>query len=229
MIRKLLLILLLISIITAPLAASQEEWLWFFKASDPDGASGAPGGYIGTTNNDIDGYQSTRDKYLDLSLLSSSASYGVYHVNGSDWSGPTGYYRQDMRAPLNESNKEKSWHPLYVWAGPNYQGNEIKLSWSPGMSGNYLPVDSVSYILTLLDNKGIPGAPANGTFWILSPQISGSIHLPVLRTSNPNIDGYVFQFKASLIPEPGSFATIIVGMFGIAGNWLRRRKIAKTW
>lgn len=85
MIKKLILILILIFIIIVPGQASQDEWLWFFKASDSDGNNGAPGGYIGTTSSDIDGYQSTKDKYLDLSLLSGLAAYGVYHANSSFW------------------------------------------------------------------------------------------------------------------------------------------------
>ncbi|MDI6828622.1 MAG: PEP-CTERM sorting domain-containing protein [Armatimonadota bacterium] len=221
MIKKLILILILIFIIIVPGQASQDEWLWFFKASDSDGNNGAPGGYIGTTSSDIDGYQSTKDKYLDLSLLSGLAAYGVYHANSSDWTGPTGYYRQDIRAPLNQNSPMKNWQPLYIWAGPSYSNNVIKLSWTPGMGGNYLPDATVSYKLTLVDNKGVNGAPPNGMFWILNPQSAGSILLPAIKTTNPNIDAYVFDFQAALVPEPASIFAILIGTLGIAKKRLK--------
>lgn len=220
-IRKELLILLVTIIVLTPAAASGTEWVWFFKSSDANDNYGAPGGYIGTTNSDVDGYQSTRDKYLDLAMISGMAAYGVRHVNGEDsWTGPTGYYRQDLRAPLSSS---KTWRKFYVWAMSGFSASQIKLAWTPGMNGSYMPSPTITYTLKMVSNAGVPGAPSVGTTWTLNPSSGGYILLPTVIAPEGS-GGYELEFSASL-PEPGSLAALIPGLCGISlHRMLRRRK-----
>ena len=71
--------------------------------------------------------------------------------------------------------------------------------------------------------SGVSDGPTLETIWDLSAQPDGScITLPVIRTTN-GLDGYVFDFTATVIPEPSSLLALLAGVAGIGGVAWRRK------
>jgi hypothetical protein len=157
---------------------------------------------MGAWSDATDGYDESYDFRLPDGFAWGYA--GVYHedhVNG--WNGPTGFYKNDMRAPL-APNETKTWDSIYVWSDPNFADPEMALA----MVGNVTapPPGGWTYRLTLLAvPKGITGAPAVGTTWAVSPEDELLVMLPTYTTTN-GLTAYRFAFSVTASPEPAALA-----------------------
>jgi hypothetical protein len=202
--------------------AALDDWGWGF-ANASNLQTGGTTAFVGVTPTACDGYDSS-DRLSgvvpDLWLY-----VRAYHVNGEDgWDGNTGYYSKDYRAPMPlTAGLSKTWL-VYVWGNTTlpeeatYNGY-MRLGWL--RSAN--PPNQLHFTITLTAKpSGITGGPATGTVWDLSAQPDGGVQLPVFRTDN-GLEGYVFEFTATVIPEPSSLLALTAGI-GALGLMLRPRK-----
>jgi len=147
------------------------------------------------------------------------ATYHSSTTAGGTWTGPPGFYGIDYRAPIPLiPGQSKTW-TMYVWAVPLWPWN-IRFAWS-----HYFTFPDEFYFTLTLKSKpaGIIGGPIAGTVWDLSAQPNAGIQLPIFRTAN-GLEGYVFDFTATVIPEPSSLAALLAGLGGLGAlGWRRRR------
>ena len=199
--------------------ADPDNWRWAFYASSSYQNSSTLGAG-GVSSAATDGYDSA-DDWL---ITSGSRMYvGTHHVNGVyGWTGETGFYSSDIRAPLQmQPGTSKLW-TLYVWADPSVPADAsyTRLYWD-----NYYALsDQLSFSIRVKANPaGVTGGPAVGTQWDLSAQPHGVLTLPVFRTSN-GLEGYAFDFTATVIPEPPSLLALSAFLAPLAGLAVRRRR-----
>ena len=128
--------------------------------------------------------------------------YHEQYVSG--WTGPTGFYKSDMRAPM-APDESKTWDSIYLWGDPHYAAPQMSLALQP--SGFAHPPPERTYTLTLLAvPKDVTGAPAIGTTWMLPLNEQFTVTLPTYTTTN-GLTGYQFAFSASAVtPEPAALA-----------------------
>jgi len=200
--------------------ADATKWAWACVAHlnnthqlDPPGC----GGGCGVNPAASDGY----DSLDQMTTTGGSAYFGTYHVNGEDnWQGLTGYYREDIRAPLSlEPGQSLSWR-IYVWADPSAvpAATSIRFGSGPGSSPPQLDV----WLTMVSKPSGVSGGPAVGTRWHLSETLGAGTDLPIYRTTEGS-SGYVFDLTATVIPEPSTLAALLAGLGGF-GAVIRRRR-----
>ena len=150
----------------------------------------------------------------------------VYHgpdVDSAAWTGASGFYQDDFRAPITLiPGQSKTW-TMYVWATTSLPADAtgIRFNWWSDRPAPH----QLSRRLTLKSKPvGITQGPDVGTTWDLASQPIGEALLPVFRTAN-GLDGYVFEFTATVIPEPSSLLALLAGVAGF-GMMLRRRRRA---
>jgi hypothetical protein len=126
----------------------------------------------------------------------------------------------DFRGELGAS-EAKIWSPLHVWATPYFIFDTMYFS----MEGDLLyppPIDRRYYLELLAVPEDAKDPPPVGTLWEVPRQGVFTIALPVFRTDN-GLLGYQFSFTVSpVVPEPASLGWFSLG---IAGLWLRSRRI----
>jgi len=93
----------------------------------------------------------------------------------------------------------------------------------------------LAFKLKMVNNRGVEGAPVNGTEWVVpiptahsSTNPFFSLNLPVLKISALSdsamkAEGYQFEFQ-QIVPEPGSLLVLGMGIAGLAGFMTRRRR-----
>ena len=114
----------------------------------------------------------------------------------------TGFYRNDLRAPL-ERNESKTWEPICVWARTTFVPDTMSVTFQAS-TDYYAPPTNREYFLELLSvPDGVTGAPPAGTVWQLSPVGTLILNLPTHRTTD-GLTGYQFAFTISEAePAPG--------------------------
>jgi hypothetical protein len=150
---------------------------------------------------------------------------GTYHEDGVDgWDGPTGFYCMDFREPPPPvQGFSKTW-TIYVWADPTLGPTANKISFSWTVAAIYGVPSEVDVWLTFTRKpEGVAGGPAVGTAWHLSQVPNGGVELPVFRASDGRT-GYVFDFTATVIPEPSSLAALGLALAGVGIGVARRRR-----
>jgi hypothetical protein len=153
--------------------------------------------------------------------------FGTYHVNGQDaWIGQTGFYSTDFRSPLPAvPGASRTW-TIYLWADPVLSGgaNTIGIRWMYIQPPDFVPPSGLRFAVTLKAKPiGITGGPALATVYDLSAHNPSSVYLPIYRTTN-GLDGYVFDFTATVVPEPSALAALGFGLLPLGGSALRRRR-----
>ena len=198
-------------LLCSAVSASVEGWVWDFSHVR----------YYGTAVDASDGY----DSHDQLSNPTAPIRSGVYHTQGvHGWTGPTGFYWRDIRAPLPMIvGTSKTWR-IYLWADPTLspERTTIGMSWfGTGVSAEAL--EQIEFRLTYVRRAvGVTDDwNVEGDYRILNDwPDGGSWAVPAIRIDN-GLDGYVFELKATVIPEPS--ALIALGV-GLAALGLRRRR-----
>lgn len=148
--------------------------------------------------------------------------FGVYHANGIDgWGGLTGFYCVDARTtPPPEIGRSVTW-TLYVWAGAQAPLSASAMDFSLRLMGGD-PRSIDASLVMISKPASVTGGPEVGTRWNLS-QTPARFDLPAFRTAN-GLEGYVFDFTATVIPEPSSLLALLAGLGGLGGMMWRRRR-----
>lgn len=207
------LILVLVTLTAA--FASDGYWCVKFIADNGAGRDAATPLRVGITPDATDGVDFYKDLTAQYRFDYCKTLAHVVAVIPDD-SGNT--YRSDFRA--GDLAVPKVWQ-LRVDAGTMSDAAQIRLRIvATGL--DYLPpsgIDgySIRYVLKMLDNRGVPGAPANGTEWVL-PAVPSSedatwFTLPMLLPARHLAgdhqsmldNGYVLEFRQELVGG-GSYA-----------------------
>ncbi|MDI6813935.1 MAG: PEP-CTERM sorting domain-containing protein, partial [Desulfitobacteriaceae bacterium] len=104
----------------------------------------------------------------------------------------------------------------------------------------------VLYYIKMVDNRGVPGAPANGTEWIIPIPTVYTTATPFFQlvlptgfsgTNGPNdimltdshpdyalTEGYIMEYGFKPVPEPSTMLAFGTGIAGLVGFVIRRRR-----
>lgn len=161
---------------------------------------------IGAWSGATDGYDSAYDSLL----FDGAPGYaGVYHENDErGWSGPTGFYRRDMRAPVL-ANETKTWEPIHLWAEPEYAEDDMHIAFAPAPDLPP-PPDRVYTLELLYVPPGMIDPPAVGTIWEIPTDETFSLKVPTYRSEN-GLTGYQFAFSIHAVPEPSTVLLLALG------------------
>lgn len=202
-------ILLLVTLSNA--YASDTDWSWWFHSSSQDAEFGTKAGAS-------DNY----DAYDHRITATQGRFVGTYHEQNVDgWTGTTGFYSTDVRAPLALIPGQSKTLTIYLWADPTWQ-SQMYLSW--GWYSSAAPAfDKMEYRLTYVRAaEGITGGESVpvGTSVLLNTYQQSGWSFPVYKTTDGRT-GYKFELTATVVPEP---ASLLVLASGAAGLLLFRRR-----
>lgn len=211
--------LLTCSVVVLAADDNWDYWFWECRAFAGNSASGMS--FYGVS-------PGASDAYEEDSLIHDVASpvhVGVYHENDATWTGPTGFYEQDVKSPVPlVAGASKSWL-ISVWADPNLDTSVSAISFVARTDGA-LPPRDLAYTLTLLKRPtGIEGGPPEGTSYDMSYygfQWGAVFELPAYRTEDGR-NGYLLELKAAAVPEPSSLLALAGGLGCLATLHRRRR------
>jgi hypothetical protein len=233
---RVLAIVLAVVILAACAQATETHWRIAIKADNGAGSYSAASSHFGvypTSSNGVDTVAPTQDL---------EAPYGVDTNATLRWAvgyipGDTRTWGRDFLAP---GTWTRSWY-IRVASGPLANTDPIRLQFYTLSTAIMPPLGVVGgvpvfYWLILTDNKGKPGAPASGTYWVLpipaahssSPFYTLPVTLPVIKLSsyshaNMLNEGYQFKLTQQLVPEPSGLLAVSIGLSGLLAFRLRRR------
>lgn len=234
--RAVVVLLALLLLATAAMSADQNNWRVLITADDGSGGN-ASGVYVGVYPTSLEGLdaQDGAPVYADPDPTGTATIVRVVVPGQAE------LYLKSIKAPTFPY-PEKTWD-LYVAANWNAQFSMLRLR--AFSVNNALPTPAytnlgvtypVKYFMRIVDNKGIEGAPANGTMWELpvptvhstSAYWNSPINLPMIRLSVGGeaallAEGYKLQFVQQAVPEPSGLIALGGCLAGLAG-FIRRRK-----
>ncbi len=198
--------ILAISVTVQADTRSQSNWRILVKADDGSGMNSAGSMTIGTYSSAVDGPDSdTQDMIFNpITPRSAKAVVGIF---GDSW------WIKDVKSPADPASysaHEKVWELRVAGLGIANTGTPIRLLFST-LNSSILPPsvsttgDPFEYRLRMVDNRGVPGTPANGTEWVVpcpaqyNSQPYFSLTLPAINISVEDAahmisEGYQMQF-----------------------------------
>jgi hypothetical protein len=145
----------------------------------------------------------------------------LYRENGPAWTGPTGFFGEDIESPIPRGGN-KTWWNIYMWA-QNYTPdppNRVLFATATG-DWDLVPIAYTGHLV--LDY--VPES-ANWTgpmdFW-LDLGRENKFTVPIVTVTNP-LDGVRMHITVYAIPEPCSLAVLGAGLIPLALAARRRRR-----
>jgi len=240
---------IMVLLFTAAVQAAENNWRIQIKADDNNGM------YISSTQmgiypTSVDGYdaQDTAAAFLADPEGKQYANWVCIPIPGR-----TEAFMKSIKAPFATNNPypTKTWD-LRVFALKDAANTAIRLKFlAVNTSTTILPPSSfngvpVNYYLKMVDNKGVAGAPANGTVWnlpiptiadtinpffeLVMPTGLGTDHSIILQQPYETTyltGAYVMEYgfaPQGVIPEPSSMLALGSGLSGLLGFFIRRRR-----
>jgi len=232
---------LLVCIIVASAQATETVWRLKIKVDDGNGSYAGASGTFGISTASTDGVDTFPGEMdLEQEWISDigqwlSSAVGVIAPDTRTWRTTL----NDDAAPQTYAGGTKRWH-IRIAAGPNAIHSVFRVQFHTVNSALMMPSSvggaPVQYKLVMTDNKGVVGAPGNGTAWTIpipsahtgTPFYTLPVTLPVLRMSLYNHtaminEGYQLELQ-QIVPDPSSFVALGMGAIGVMGFMLRRRR-----
>lgn len=257
-------LLVLLTLVLGAMASAQTQPQWRFNLKADSGAGMNSNGAmtIGTYSSSKDGFGADglasdgQDAKSNIATAANTRGV-VAALNNTAWikdvksprvpldpaynAGQPGPNGSILGVTPNYESNRKIWD-LRVWcnplADPNTTGDITRLTFTtigaPIMPPAVIGPGPLKYWLRMVDNKGIEGAPANGTVWEIPVPTVHSTTVPYFTLTLPNRvisvaseaavldEGYKMQFFQT--PEPSSMLALGAGLMGLAGFASRRRR-----
>lgn len=224
---KTLLLLICVMLVCSAVSASETSWRIDIRADNGAGSMGGIGCLIGVHPGASDGWDEHDGPVVPEPPIPPYA--WVVSAIPPD----SGLYSRD----LHEYSLEGETWTLYSgvtldYPNPTYRIYLQTLSVSAVLPPSSIAGKPVNWRLTMVNNKGIVGAPTNGTAWDFSvPDTIGTVFfdltLPVNKVpqdfGSMQAMGYEFQLDVYPVPEPSSLLIFTAGLSGVVGTALRRR------
>ena len=230
--------------------ASETNWRIRLLADNGAGGGAAPAMQIGVYPNRSDGLDTVGPQ-------DSVAAFGADLTGTARWAvgvladDSTNVYNHDIKStasPYTYPNGAKIWD-LRVMAGMNADSLPIRLLFKSLVANPLATVGGlpIFFQLKMVNNRGVVGAPANGTLWDvpIDSGTSGSVfwsidtaqdttghvwgNLPLLKSASTldagimRAQGYEMQFVQTAVPEPSGVLALGGSLVVLAG-FIRRRK-----
>ncbi|MBP6963963.1 MAG: PEP-CTERM sorting domain-containing protein [Armatimonadetes bacterium] len=249
--RNVLLFVLLAAVASSTALAAEDNWRISLRADNGSGGGSGIDMQAGALPLAIDGPRPGAWEREDLEAYYLTDFPQVVRWISTVIAEDTRTWTRDIRSPATPASYPggtKVWD-LRIAGMPNATPDPIRLFLRTLSSGSLQPAAvggvEVGYRLVMVDNRGVPGAPANLRVWDLPIPTAHASEpywylpqadwLPMLRVSSPTheamiAEGYVMRFEQYVltgeypVPEPAAMPALGMGLAGIAASALRKRR-----